>query len=203
MRIGGFLKLSFCDWPGRPAAVVFTQGCNFRCPWCHNPTLIPAEPEGALIPEEEVLAWLARRRGLLGGVVISGGEPTVQPDLLSFLGRVKSLGLPVQLDTNGSNPGIVAAALQAGLVDRVAVDYKLPARMYGTVCPEGAEGASAVMETVRLVLSAGKGAVRTTAVTGIHDREVIREMEQEVGGYLIVQPWRPPPSVSAKAEAGE
>lgn len=193
LRIGGFLKLSLCDWPGRPAAVIFAQGCNFRCPWCHNPTLVPAEPAGPLVPEEEVLEWLARRRDFLGGVVVSGGEPTVQPDLLSFLAELKALGLAVRLDTNGSRPEVVAAALGAGLADFVAVDYKVPARMYGLVSPEGAGVAYMVRESARLALSCGRGIVRTTAVPGVHDEAALEEMRREVGADILVQPWRRPP----------
>jgi pyruvate formate lyase activating enzyme len=191
LRIGGFLKLSLCDWPGRPAAVIFTQGCNFRCPWCHNPTLIPAQPQGPLVPEEEVLDWLARRRDLLGGVVVSGGEPTLQPDLFPFLERIKSLGLAAKLDTNGSRPDVVAAALKSGLIDWVAVDYKLPARRYGMVCQAGAGAARAAVETARMVLAWRRGVVRTTAVPGIHDDLALAEMRREVGSEILVQPWRP------------
>lgn len=192
MRIGGFLKLSMCDWPGRPAAVVFGQGCNFRCPWCHNPTLVPAEPSGPLVPEEEVLEWLAKRKGFLGGVVLSGGEPAVQPDIIEFLLRLKGLGLAVKLDTNGSRPEVVWEALEAGLADWVAVDYKVPARMYGLVSPEGRRAATMAREAARLVLRSGKGVVRTTAVPGIHDEAVLEEMRREVGAEIVVQPWRPP-----------
>ncbi|MGB9921186.1 MAG: anaerobic ribonucleoside-triphosphate reductase activating protein [Moorellales bacterium] len=191
MRIGGFLKLSLCDWPGRPAAVVFAQGCNFRCPWCHNPTLIPADPAGGLVSEAEILSWLARRRDLLGGVVISGGEPTLQPDLLPFLERIKSLGLAVKLDTNGSRPEVVAAVLTEGLVDWVAVDYKLPAQRYGMVCEAGAGAARAAAETARMVLARQRGLVRTTAVPGIHDDFALAAMRCEVGAEILVQPWRP------------
>ena len=193
MRVGGFLKLSLCDWPGRPAAVIFTQGCNFRCPWCHNPSLIPFEPQGPPVPEEEVLGWLAWRKGTLGGVVVSGGEPTVQPDILPFLARLKALGFAVKLDTNGSNPGVVAAALAAGLVDWVAVDFKVPARMYAMVTPDGPAAAGAVLETVRTVLLMQKGIVRTTAVPGIHDEAALEEMRREAGTDILVQPWRRPP----------
>lgn len=192
MHIGGFLKLSMCDWPGRPAAVVFTQGCNFRCPWCHNPSLVYPDRFGPLLAEKEILEWLFRRKTLLDGVVLSGGEPTIQPDIAEFLLRLKHLNLAVKLDTNGSRPEMVWGILDAGLADWVAVDYKLPARMYGLVSPEGPETAAAVRETVRAVLSLGKGVVRATAVPGIHDGAVLDEMRRDVGADMIVQPWRPP-----------
>lgn len=191
MRIGGFLKTSFCDWPGRLAAVVFAQGCNFRCPWCHNPSLVPHDPAAPLVPEEEVLDWLARRKGMLGGVVVSGGEPTLQPDLLPFLVRLRGLGLAAKLDTNGSRPEVVQQALEAGLVDWVAVDYKVPARLYGLVCPEDPGVAIAVQRTVGLVLGSGRGVVRTTVVPAVHAEEVLAEMRTEIGAELALQPFHP------------
>lgn len=194
MRVGGFLKLSLCDWPGRPAAVIFTQGCNFRCPWCHNPWLVSVDPLGPLVPEEEILEWLARRKDLLGGVVVSGGEPTLQPDLAGFLLRLKSSGLAVKLDTNGSRPAVVREALETKLVDWVAVDYKVPARMYTLVCPDDSDVALAVQQTVRLVVESGKGVVRTTVVPEVHTEEVLAEMRTEIGAELLRQPYRPTPA---------
>jgi pyruvate formate lyase activating enzyme len=188
VRLGGFLKLSFCDWPGRPAAVVFTQGCNFRCPWCHNPSLVHPHLFGPPVAEEEVLAWLARRHGLLGGVVVSGGEPALQPDLPAFLDRLKALGLAVKLDTNGSRPEVVEDLLAAGLVDQVAVDYKVPAALYpaqvGYAHPER------VLATVKLVRQRRCGYVRTTVVPGLHTRELLGRMEAETGGIQVFQPFR-------------
>ncbi|MBC7105593.1 MAG: radical SAM protein [Firmicutes bacterium] len=140
------------------------------------------------------MGWLSRRRGMLGGVVVSGGEPTAQPGLLPFLARLKALGLAVKLDTNGSRPQVVAAALGSGLADWVAVDYKVPARMYGMVSLGGPAAARAVLETVRTVLLMRKGIVRTTAVPGVHDEAVLEEMRREVGADILVQPWRRPRS---------
>jgi pyruvate formate lyase activating enzyme len=131
MRIGGLQKVSLIDYPGRISAVVFTQGCNFRCPYCHNPDLVPPDPPGALLPGEEVLAFLEKRRGRLDGVVLTGGEPTVQTGLTDFLEAVRAMGYPVKLDTNGSNPAVLERLLGRGLLDYVAMDLKAPEEKYG------------------------------------------------------------------------
>ena len=128
MRIGGFVPVSLCDYPCRVAAVIFTQGCNFRCPFCHNGGLIP--DDAAATSGDEVLRFLERRRRVLTGVVVSGGEPTLQPDLIDFCRTLKSLGYAVKLDTNGSRPDVLAALLAEGLVDYVAMDVKAPASAY-------------------------------------------------------------------------
>ena len=122
MRFAALRACSFVDWPGRLAAVVFTQGCNLACRYCHNPSLVPGAP--APVPGEAVLAHLEARRGLLDGLVVTGGEPTLHPALPAFLARVKARGFAVKLDTNGSSPDAVGALLAAGLVDYLAVDVK-------------------------------------------------------------------------------
>ncbi|MCS7315593.1 MAG: anaerobic ribonucleoside-triphosphate reductase activating protein [Bryobacterales bacterium] len=131
MRIGGYQPVSLSDYPGRIAAVVFTQGCNFRCPFCHNRRLWPdAAHPGQLLAEAEVLERLDRRRGKLDSVVISGGEPTLQPDLACFLSKVRRLGFAVKLDTNGSRPDVLRELLAARLLDFVAMDIKAPWHKY-------------------------------------------------------------------------
>lgn len=125
MRIGGFQPFSLSDFPGKVAAIVFTQGCNFRCPYCHNRQLIPENPpDGRLISGAAVLRFLECRRGQLDGVVVTGGEPTIQEDLRSFLSQLKALGYTVKLDTNGSRPDVLRCVFEEGLVDFVAMDFK-------------------------------------------------------------------------------
>ena len=182
MAIGGLLKSSFCDWPGRVAAVVFVRGCNFRCPWCHNPSLVDPARFGPAVPEEEVLGWLARRKGVLDGVVVSGGEPTLWPGLEPFLEEVRRLGFRVKLDTNGSRPDVVRRLKEHGLAECVAADYKLPLRLYGLV---GCRDAGPVAETLRLA-----DWVRTTVVPGVHTDEVLAEMRREFGALGVSAPWR-------------
>ena len=133
MRIGGRIKFTLIDYPGRVAAVVFTQGCNFRCRFCHNPELVYPHLIQESMPEEEVLAFLRRRRGALEGVVVTGGEPTLQTDLLDFLAKVKALGYFIKLDTNGSKPEVVKAAIERKLVDFIAMDLKAPFSKYSLI----------------------------------------------------------------------
>ena len=131
MRIGGFQKFSLSDFPGRVAAIVFTQGCNFRCPFCHNGDLIPEDPkEGLLIPEGYVLSYLHSRAGKLDGLVVTGGEPTVQEDLADFLRKVREIGYGIKIDTNGSRPEVLERLISEGLVDFVSMDVKAPLRSY-------------------------------------------------------------------------
>ncbi len=131
MVIGGYQSFSLSDYPGVPSAVVFAQGCNWRCPFCHNSQLIPQAPlDDEAIKVTEILGALRERRGLLHGVVVSGGEPTIQDDLPEFLGKLRELGLKVKLDTNGSNPGLLKSILDERLVDHVAMDIKAPAHLY-------------------------------------------------------------------------
>ena len=131
MRIGGLNSFSLSDFPGHMAAVIFTQQCNFRCPFCHNGSLIPREPaDGKLILEAEILHLLERRRNQLDGVVISGGEPTLQSDLIDFVARIKNMGLAVTLDTNGSQPDILKDLLKKEFIDYIAMDIKAPWHKY-------------------------------------------------------------------------
>jgi pyruvate formate lyase activating enzyme len=165
MIIGGFEPLTLSDYPGEIAAVVFTQGCNFRCPFCHNGSLLSIAPQDRPSwNEHEVLKMLARQRGKLGGVVISGGEPTLQGDLSSFIRRVRAMGLKIKLDTNGSRPEVLRRLLQEGLLDYVAMDIKAPWPLYhrlvGTAVDTGA-----IAESVRLTAGSGvRHEFRTTMV---------------------------------------
>jgi pyruvate formate lyase activating enzyme len=165
MKIGGFQPFTLSDFPGRVAAIVFTQGCNFRCPFCHNGALIPFQaPENALISQDYVLAYLEERRGRLDGVVVTGGEPTLQPDLEDFLRRVKALGLQVKLDTNGSRPETVAALLDEGLLDYVAMDVKAPLEYYPRLTGSRVP-ARAMEDTIALLTHSGvEHEFRTTYV---------------------------------------
>lgn len=123
MNIQGLNKVTLLDYPGRVACTVFTGGCDLRCPFCHNSQLV-LHPTFSPIDEEEVFALLRRRRGIIDGVAITGGEPLLQPDIEAFISRVRELGYSVKLDTNGTHPARLAHLLEAGLVDHVAMDIK-------------------------------------------------------------------------------
>ncbi len=124
MIIKGLAKLTLLDYPGKVACTVFTGGCNFRCPFCHNASLALRPGEVNAIDEEEFFSFLAKRRGILEGVCVTGGEPMLMPDLEAFLERIKLFGYSVKLDTNGSFPEKLAHLVEAGLLDKVAVDIK-------------------------------------------------------------------------------
>ncbi len=124
MRLAGYQPVSLLDFPGKVCGIVFTQGCPFRCVYCHNPELIPLAGEGEGLSVEEVLGKIRQDRALLEGVCVTGGEPTIHPDLPEFLKAIKELGLLVKLDTNGLNPALVARCIEENLVDFFAMDLK-------------------------------------------------------------------------------
>ncbi len=131
MKIGGFQPFTLTDYPGHVAAIVFAQGCNWCCPYCHNPQLLPIDrPESDLIPEACVFGHLAKRHRQLDGLVITGGEPTIQEDLPRFIHKVRRLGLKIKLDTNGSQPDVIRRLLDETLLDYVAMDIKAPLDQY-------------------------------------------------------------------------
>lgn len=132
MIISGFQKLTLLDYPNKLASIVFTQGCNFKCAYCQNSDLLSIKTEG-LIEEKEIFDYLKKRKKVLDGVVITGGEPTIQPNLTLFIQRVKDLGLKVKLDTNGSNPEIIKKLLKEDLVDYIAMDIKTDFDKYGDI----------------------------------------------------------------------
>ncbi len=193
MRIGGLQKTSLIDFPGRVAAVVFTQGCNMRCAYCHNPSLvIPAQFE-ALLDEASLWDFLEKRRGRLDGVVVSGGEPTIHRDLPAFLRRIRSMGYEIKLDTNGSNPFMLKGLLDEGLLSFVAMDIKGDPGDYKRYCG-AAIPAESVRASIDLVMSSGVAhEFRTTAVPGLHTLESLKALCEMVRGAdrYAVQAFRP------------
>jgi pyruvate formate lyase activating enzyme len=164
MKIGGFQRFSLIDYPGKICAIVFTQGCNFRCPYCHNPELVNPELFEAPIPEKEVLSFLANRHGKLDAVEITGGEPTLQPDLIDFIREIKDMGYLVKLDTNGSKPEILSEAIEDGIVDYLAMDVKAPLERYKEITHSGVDPAN-IKESIELIKSSGLDyEFRTTVV---------------------------------------
>lgn len=160
MTFSGLAKNSLADFPGLVSCVLFVPGCNFDCFYCHNRGLLDGT-QPALNPEE-VETFLRKRAGILDGVVVTGGEPTLQQGLLPFLAHLKELGYKVKLDTNGSSPETVGQILNEGLCDYFAVDYKAPAEKYPEYC-RGAADAHTVLQTIQLLLNAGAlFEVRTT-----------------------------------------
>ena len=130
MNINGFEKLSLVDYGSNTATTIFTGGCNFRCPFCHNGTLVKDFLELPKYSEEEVFNYLKKRKGLIDGVCVSGGEPTLQKDLLEFLEKVKNLGYLVKLDTNGTHPNVIKKGVEMGVIDYIAMDIKNSVEKY-------------------------------------------------------------------------
>lgn len=177
MRIGGLQRLTLIDYPGRIAAIVFTQGCNLRCGYCHNPELVVADRRGPVIPEESVLEFFGKRRTYLQGVVISGGEPTLQSDLPDFLKKVKQLGFAVKLDTNGTLPDVLERIIRDRLVDYIAMDIKTSLEKYdriaGVSCP-----VENIRKSIRLIRHAGvEFEFRTTVVKPFCDAEDLKKIK--------------------------
>lgn len=133
MKIGGLIKFTLIDYPGHVAAVVFTQGCNFRCRYCHNPELVYPHLLQESMPKEDVLSFLRKRKGTLEGVVITGGEPTMHLGLMDFMAEIKALGYKIKLDTNGTKPEVLQEAIERQLVDFVAMDLKAPLEKYSLI----------------------------------------------------------------------
>ena len=179
MQIEGMQKLTLLDYPGKTAAILFAHGCDFRCPFCHNAGLV-TRPMANAVSEDEILSYLYKRRGLLDGVVLTGGEPLLQPDAGELLRKIRNLGYAVKLDTNGSFPDRLAALLDAGLVDYVAMDIKNSPRRYAETCG-GADILSRVQESVLLLQdSLADYEFRTTVCKPLHTE---KEME-EIGRWL-------------------
>ncbi|RLI85575.1 MAG: anaerobic ribonucleoside-triphosphate reductase activating protein [Candidatus Altiarchaeales archaeon] len=128
MEIGGLQKLSLIDYPGRLSCIIFTIGCNFRCSYCYNPSLV--EGTCGRIPQKEIFSFLRKRKGLLDGVIITGGEPTIHNDLPDFIQRIKKMGFLVGLETNGTNPRMIKKLISKRLIDYIAMDVKAPLKKY-------------------------------------------------------------------------
>ena len=171
MRIGGLQKVTLLDYPGKVACTVFLPGCNLRCPFCHNPALVLPDRETDSLSTEELLAFLETRRGKLDGVCVTGGEPTLYEDLPALLRQIRALGFAVKLDTNGTNPDMLEALAQEGLLDYAAMDIKNSPDRYAETCG-GVDLLGPVKRSAALLMA---GAVdyefRTTLVRELHRPE--------------------------------
>ena len=181
--LSGIQKLTLLDYPGRVACTVFTGGCNFRCPFCHNGSLVIPERLAHDTTEEEILTFLKRRVGILDGVAVTGGEPLLHKETAAFLEKIKALGYAVKLDTNGSFPERLKEIVAAGLVDRVAMDIKNAPGLYGKTAGLENFRIAPVEESKNFLLS---GVVeyefRTTVVKGLHTKESLLEAADWIRG---------------------
>ena len=183
MRIAGIQKLTLLDYPGKVACAVFLSGCNLRCPYCHNPDLVlPERMDGQEIAAAKALAFLEQRRGKLDGVCVTGGEPTLQPELPELLEKLRSLGFAVKLDTNGTNPGMLKTLLRNGVLDYVAMDIKNSPERYRETCG-GADVLSRVQESAGLLLKgAAEYEFRTTVCKPLHTEKDMAEIGRWLKG---------------------
>ena len=176
MKISGLQKMTLLDFPGKVACTVFLGGCNFRCPFCHNSALLAADTQ-ALMDAQELLAFLKKRTGLLDGVCITGGEPTINPDLEPLLLAIRELGYRVKLDTNGYRPDVLASVAEKGLVDYVAMDVKNSPALYAQTCGLPAMNLAKIEDSLRFLLAGSVDyELRTTVVEPLHTRESIRDI---------------------------
>lgn len=191
MRLGGLQKFSLSDFPGVPAAIIFTQGCNFRCPFCHNGELLSLCGKGEL-DVAQVFDWLKSRASKLEGVVITGGEPCLHNDLADFLTKIKNLGFKVKLDTNGSFPEKLAQIIEAQLVDFIAMDVKADWNNYDTLCGVNVRHKD-ITRSIEIIAKSGVPHLfRTTFVPALmNDTETV-EIQKILPGksQYIVQKFR-------------
>lgn len=183
MKFYGMQKMTLLDYPGYVACTLFTGGCNFRCPFCHNALLVLDLDENYTIPEEEVLAFLKKRQGLLDGVCVTGGEPLINKDIGDFLSKVKELGFKIKLDTNGTNPTLLKELVSQNLVDYVAVDIKNSPERYAETVGLKSFDMSTINQTVNFLMS---GSVdyefRTTVTKQFHTEKSMEEAARFIRG---------------------
>ncbi len=194
MLLGGLQKHSLIDYPGKLSCVCFLSGCNFRCPYCHNPDLALGKIfPGFDLDEGGFFRFLQKRSGLLDAVVISGGEPTLQTDLPSFCSKIKGLGFSVKLDTNGSRPRVIRELLDEGLVDYVAMDLKTDLTEYPMLM-NGDGKVNDILESVKILMdSPVSHEFRTTCVRPLVDPVLLERMARLIQGAALyaLQPFHP------------
>lgn len=182
MLLKGLQKTTLLDFPTKVACTVFTGGCNFRCPFCHNASLVLGEDKTPDLPQEEFFRFLERRRGILDGVCVTGGEPLLQKDLIPFLQKIRDMGLAVKLDTNGSAPGRLAEILRVVPPDYIAMDIKNSREKYAMTCglpsfPEGVE------QSIDRIMNSGiPYEFRTTVVRELHTVADIKSIARRIAG---------------------
>ena len=182
MKLSGLQKTTLLDFPGHVACTVFTAGCNLRCPFCHNASLVRGD-EGETVDTEEFFRFLEKRKGILDGVCVTGGEPTLHPGLPAFLSRIKALGLAVKLDTNGTRPDRLRAMARDGLLDYVAMDIKnAPGAYAKTVGIPGYDEIPVWQSADFLLAGEVPYEFRTTVVAELHTKEQIGRLAERIAG---------------------
>jgi len=194
MVIGGLQKLTLIDYPGKVAATVFTAGCNFFCDFCHNPDLVLLKKTESFpfMSQEQFFWWLEKKMGLLDGVCITGGEPTIHSDLPEFIKEIKSLGFLVKLDTNGTNPEMLENLINAGLVDYIAMDIKAPLEKYHKFSNIKLD-LEKIKKSVELIKQSKAHEFRTTLIPLFHQAKDILDIAKWISGAkkYALQQFRP------------
>lgn len=189
MNIYGYQKTTLLDYPGHVAATIFTGGCNFRCPFCHNSDLITPSGDTSLISRDEILSFLSKRKNVLSGICITGGEPTLQSDLSDFIYEVRALNYKIKLDTNGYRPQVLATLLQDKLIDYVAMDIKSGISNYPLVTGIPSLDTGLIKESISIIETSGINyEFRTTVVQELHTKQdffEIRDMLSPSSPYYI------------------
>lgn len=202
MEIKGFIKNSFVDWDGKIASTIFLPGCNFQCGFCHNKAMVKEHGNIIAIPFSEVESHLRDNRNFIDGVVVTGGEPTIHEELPKLLCDIKSLGFPVKLDTNGSNPQVIDNLLRDKLIDYIAMDIKGPAEEYDEIT--GSHGLSEkIKDSIKIIMGSGTDyEFRTTIVPAIHDEEEMEKMASMIRGASLyaLQKFMPKNTIDKRYE---
>lgn len=182
MVIKGYLRTSLLEWPGKISSVIFIPGCNWRCPFCHNKDLVLLPEKLPSISEKEILADLKKRRKWIDGVVITGGEPTFQPDLAVFLGRIKDSGFLTMVETNGTKPEVLSNLLKESLLDRLSLDVKAPLNQEAYNQAAGVEvDLKTIEQSIELVFNSGlESEFRTTVVPSLHSEEDLIKLAKQL-----------------------
>jgi pyruvate formate lyase activating enzyme len=200
MKIGGLQKVSLIDYPGLISAIIFLQGCNFKCSYCHNPELVDSKLFQPCIKEKEVLDFLNTRQGKLDAVVITGGEPTIQDNLAPFIKNIKKMKFAVKLDTNGSHPQVIKTLLDQKLLDFIAMDIKAPLEKYKSVVKVPVNSDS-IKESIRLILKSKiTYEFRTTVVESQLEEKDIMQIAKLISGasHYILQKFVPTKTLDKK-----
>lgn len=181
LQIGGFQKVTLLDFPKRVACIIFTIGCNYKCPFCHNSELVDKTVTD-LFSEEEILNYLEKRKGIIDGISISGGEPTIQSGLIDFIKEVKNRNIEVKLDTNGSNPQILKTLFEQKLIDYIAMDIKNDINNYNKITGMKKINTNYIKESIDLIKESGiEYEFRTTIIKEYHNTENIKAILELIG----------------------
>lgn len=192
MNIGGFVKTSFVDYPGKIASVVFAQGCNLRCGYCHNVSLLDTKDTSNRILPEGIFQWLTKRKGMIDAVVVSGGEPTLQKNLHVFIAELKAMRLLVKLDTNGTNPQSLRTLLEDGLLDFIAMDLKAPLGKYEKITGTSRLELISIQESAEIIKNSGLAhEFRTTLCPELEADDIPKIMSEfEIVSNYVLQSCR-------------